>query len=663
MSNHQRLTQAAALHARGDLKGALAEAQAFLKASPDDPVALQFVGVLSCQSGDLRRGADYLRKSIRAGGDTADNRLNLARALCELGDYAEAETVCAPRPGQKSSPALERMRADIVKAQGRLGEAIWSYQDLVEAEPGNFEAWNNLGNARHDAGDLEGALTALKEAARLQPASARVHLNLAQVLMTSGRHDDALGLFAEAVRLEPGDSTAAFEMGKALQRIGRSKEALVPLADAARIRRTDPEVFVEIGRVFSSLNNLKQAEQSFKVALQVQPRFAPAYLNLAILLEKANRLDELAALLAKAAAAGVKGDDLEYARALLLRRQGKLEEALRLAQGSRPESLDGAFRAEFIGELADRLGDAATAFAAFDEMNRVTAGTPEATAYYGSEHRLYVEQLTASTTAAAVAGWSAARPDPVPPSPAFLVGFLRSGTTLLDTMLMGHPDTHVLEEEPLLARLDAALSGRSLADLDGETLNGLRAEYFRGVREIAPGVPAGRLLIDKNPLYTLRGPLIHRVFPDARFIFALRHPCDVVLSCFMQNFKISQMTASFLDLRNAALLYDRTMAFWEQCRPLFGLDVHTVRYEDLVEDVEGQMRPLLDWLGLPWDPNVLEHRKTAQERGYIRTPSYAQVTEQVYTRASGRWTRYRPQLEPVLPILAPWVERFGYSLD
>jgi tetratricopeptide (TPR) repeat protein len=662
MSNHQRLSQAAALHARGDIKGALAEAQAFLRASPADPVALQFVGVLTCQLGDLRLGVDYLRKSIEAGGDTPDNRLNLARALCELGEYAEAEALCAPRSGQPSSPALERMRADIVKAQGRLGEAIWSYQDLVEAEPENFEAWNNLGNVRHDAGDLEGALAALKEAARLQPRSARVHLNLAQVLMTSGRHDDALGLFAEAVRLEPGDATAAIEMGKALQRMGRSKEALVPLADAARIRRTDPDIFVEIGRVFFSLNNLKQAEQSFKVALQVQPRCAPAYLNLAILLEKANRVDELAALLAKAAAAGVKGDDLDYARALLLRRQGGLEEALRLAQASRPESLDGAFRAEFIGEVADRLGDPATAFAAFEEMNRITASYPEASAFYGSEHRLYVDQLAAAA-ADEMSGWSAARPDPIPPSPAFLVGFLRSGTTLLDTMLMGHPDAHVLEEEPLLARLEEALGGRSLDDLDGETLNRLRALYFEGVQEVAPGVPAKRLLIDKNPLYTLRGPLIQRVFPDARFIFALRHPCDVVLSCFMQNFKVSQMTASFLDLRDAAMLYDRAMAFWEQCRPLFGLNVHTVRYEDLVEDVEGQMRPLLDWLGLPWDPKVLDHQKTAAARGYIRTPSYAQVTEKVYTRASGRWARYRPYLEPVIPILAPWVERYGYRLD
>jgi hypothetical protein len=230
-------------------------------------------------------------------------------------------------------------------------------------------------------------------------------------------------------------------------------------------------------------------------------------------------------------------------------------------------------------------------------------------------------------------------------------------------MLMGHHGTVVLEEEPLLAQLEDMIGGRDLAGLDTPILDRLRAHYFEGVRNAAPSAASGKLLIDKNPLYTLRAPLIHRVFPDARFIFAIRHPCDVVLSCFMQNLKVSQMTASFLDLRDAALFYDRTMAYWEQCRGLFDLDVRAVRYEDLVEDVEMQVRPLLSWLGLRWDEKVLDHQKTAQERGYIRTPSYAQVTERVYTRARGRWTRYREQMEPVLPILAPWAERYGYGLD
>ena len=164
-------------------------------------------------------------------------------------------------------------------------------------------------------------------------------------------------------------------------------------------------------------------------------------------------------------------------------------------------------------------------------------------------------------------------------------------------------------------------------------------------------------------LATLRSPIIERLFPSAPIVFALRHPCDVVLSCFMQNFQVSEFMISFHDLESAALVYDAAMSFWKKARQIFPLRVHEIRYEDIVEDVEGQMRPLIDFLGLPWDDRILDHQTTAVERGYIRTPSYAQVTEKIYRRASGRWTRYRKHMEPVLPILAPWVEEFGYSLD
>jgi hypothetical protein len=103
------------------------------------------------------------------------------------------------------------------------------------------------------------------------------------------------------------------------------------------------------------------------------------------------------------------------------------------------------------------------------------------------------------------------------------------------------------------------------------------------------------------------------------------------------------------------------MEFWDRARAVMPLAVHTVRYEDMVQDLEGELRPLIAFLGLDWDDALLDHQKTAKDRGYIRTPSYAQVTEKIYTRSSGRWEGYRKHMEPVLPILEPWIERFGYE--
>jgi hypothetical protein len=155
--------------------------------------------------------------------------------------------------------------------------------------------------------------------------------------------------------------------------------------------------------------------------------------------------------------------------------------------------------------------------------------------------------------------------------------------------------------------------------------------------------------------------LIHRLFPDARFILSLRHPCDVALSCFMQGFELNDAMANFLSLEDTAALYDLVLTHWQRCRDVLPLQVHRLRYEQLVADPGAAMRPLIDFLGLDWRPETLDHRKTAAARGQISTPSYNQVTQNLYGHASGRWQRYRDQLAPVLPILLGWAGRRGYE--
>ena len=148
-------------------------------------------------------------------------------------------------------------------------------------------------------------------------------------------------------------------------------------------------------------------------------------------------------------------------------------------------------------------------------------------------------------------------------------------------------------------------------------------------------------MVDKHPLHMARMPLIHRLFPDAKIILVERHPCDAVLSCFMANFQLNHAMRSFTDLEEAARTYDAVFDAWTRAEALLPLQVHRIRYERMVEDLEGEMRPLLAFLGLPWDEKVLDNRASAAARGHVRTASYAQVTEPIYTRAAGRWERYR----------------------
>jgi hypothetical protein len=105
------------------------------------------------------------------------------------------------------------------------------------------------------------------------------------------------------------------------------------------------------------------------------------------------------------------------------------------------------------------------------------------------------------------------------------------------------------------------------------------------------------------------------------------------------------------------------LGYWHRAEEVFPLKVHRFRYENMIADRQGELAPLVEYLGLEWDDGLLDHRSAAAERGYVSTPSYAQVTEKLYTRASGRWQRYRRELEPVMPTLRPWVERLGYSVE
>jgi Sulfotransferase family len=155
--------------------------------------------------------------------------------------------------------------------------------------------------------------------------------------------------------------------------------------------------------------------------------------------------------------------------------------------------------------------------------------------------------------------------------------------------------------------------------------------------------------------------LIWRVFPDAKFILAVRHPCDVCLSCFMQNFALNQAMATFYSLESTAALYAKVMGLWQQYVQKLPIRYHRIRYEDLVSNFEHETRRLLDFLEVGWDDAVLQHTEHARKRGTISTPSYHQVTQPIYQHAKYRWKRYAKQLESVMETLQPYIEYFGYE--
>jgi hypothetical protein len=144
-------------------------------------------------------------------------------------------------------------------------------------------------------------------------------------------------------------------------------------------------------------------------------------------------------------------------------------------------------------------------------------------------------------------------------------------------------------------------------------------------------------------------------------VLAIRHPCDVILSCYQQHFRAPEFALLCRNLESLAHAYVRAFDYWFAEAAKLSPSVLELRYESLVEHFEAHARETVAFLGLEWHDALLDPARRARERGYISTPSYAQVTQPVTTKAVGRWQRYRRHFEPVLPILQPYLDRWGYA--
>jgi hypothetical protein len=249
---------------------------------------------------------------------------------------------------------------------------------------------------------------------------------------------------------------------------------------------------------------------------------------------------------------------------------------------------------------------------------------------------------------------------------AFIIGFPRSGTTLLGQILAAHPGCATLEEKPLLRRaltefIDRPGGLARFAALPETALAPYREAYWMAVRD--NGVdPDATFVIDQTALNTIHLPVIAKLFPEARFVFALRDPRDVVLSCFRRLFAVTPYLYEFLGLDSAAWFYDATMRLFGLYRERLGREIVEVRNEAIARDFAREARRLCDALDLGWDDAVL-HFSENRTGAAIATPSAMQLARGISTDGLGHWKAYARELAPVMPVLAPWVERYGYGQD
>jgi tetratricopeptide (TPR) repeat protein len=649
MANDPELAETLAAFQRGEIDRARELAERQLERTPDSPHLQHLLGLIECRSGNIESGIERLARASRAEPDNVPFRVMLTRALTDAGRPSEALEVAAPPVGQSQPElALWHARAEAADAALDWAASAEAWAMVATARPSDWRAWSNSGNALAALERWADAAQALRRAINLNPGENAIRRNLATALARAGFAGESAAEFRQVVEAEPGDTALRLTFARLLADLGREQESFAQFDEAARLTigtaGGDGAGMVEIALGPDGGNAVSEAQ-------------VEAVREIALLLERTNRMEALVKLLDEAQGRGLERERLGYPAAAVALRAGDADEARRLLALETPER-DPVRWHRLMTRIADAQGDSAAAFAEAQSMNHAVAGY-EGWRARGADYRRRLRTLESEITEQ----W-AAQLAPLAPglrrSPAFLVGFPRSGTTLLDTFLMGHPDTRVLEEVHMLGAAEREMgSVAGIPHRPQPQLERARHAYFAELdRHVERGFSG--LAVDKMPLNMLALPMIHALFPDAKVIFAQRHPCDCVLSCFMQGFVLNDAMASFLDIGDAADLYDAAMSLWSRSRDLLDQPVHSLAYEEMIEDPERALRPLIEFLGLDWRPELLDYRATAKARGAIITPSYDQVVQPLNRAPSGRWRRYEKHLEPILPVLLPWAERLGY---
>ena len=461
---------------------------------------------------------------------------------------------------------------------------------------------------------------------------------------------------------------AAYYFGRSLRVAGRPQDALTPLQAAMVENGLEVVSRYEIAICLTQLRRRNEAIEHYKAILALQADNVQVTANLASLLERENLLDEAASRVDEALSMDPANETAQMTRATLDRRSGdylKAAQQLRQLIPGIKHPINRSIAWNQLGQSLEGQEDWDRAYDAFSESNQILKENhPGSSPNPRDPHGLKtIVRIQAWLKENPIADWNTSAESDVG-SLAFLVGFPRSGTTLLDRMLSAHPDIEVLEEKSLFSRLHQDWSEpgtlEALADVNAEQIADAR-DIYRQKMSRHRHQPQRSLVIDKLPLNLAYMFLINRLFPEAPIIFLQRHPLDVCISCFSQAFELEASMAYFLDIQDTAQYYDAVMQVAALSTDQISNPLHSLHYEDLVTDPEPQLKSILGFLALEWNDSMLQYR---QQGGVetSNTPSYQQVSQPLHSRSVGKWRHYSKQLDPILSDLQPWVKCLGYDL-
>jgi len=503
---------------------------------------------------------------------------------------------------------------------GKLDYSIEFLTRATEIEPENAIAHGFLGAAYLETNQLQEAETRLRKSISLNDTLIDPLLNLSTVLINSNRYAEAAEYLAKAIAVKPSEAKIYADLAICNGELGHYQEAIEYGEKAIKLNSGNVSAFLYLGRVYSVLGQPDTATKYYEKAIKLNKTLGQAYEGIS----KVRKYSE-------------------SDRALI----NKFKKALTQSM----PAIDRSHINFAIGKMLDDCDDWEEAFKFYHQANLLMKKTND----YTPPHIITNAMKKVFTSDFLKKVESGDNSDV---TPVFIVGMPRSGTTLIEQIIASHPqakgagelkDIGVYSEE-IFANDDYT----SIQHIISQGLNSdIRHQYIdRYMQVLRNGRDSSDCITNKTPDNYICLGLIRWLFPEAKIIHSIRNPLDTCLSCYFQAFTEVEWSFDLEWISKRYKFYRETMAHWKSVLPEGA--ILDIEYESLVEDPESNIREIIEFCGLEWDPACLDFSKTKR---VVTTASLSQVRQPVYKTSKLRFKNYATHLKDLAKSLSKYLQQ------
>ena len=482
-----------------------------------------------------------------------------------------------------------------------------------------------------------------------------------------GDFKKSINYYEKSILLDPNYSPAFCNLGIIYDKLNNKNLAVKNYLEAIKKDPKNFKAYYNLGNCYLKNSDIENAEKNYYLSIDIRSDNIHPYINLFQIYDRSNNLKKLDIILKKAQNIFHKNPIILFFEGISEFRKNNFQNAIKIFEKLETDQIDiskNIVKNNTLAKCFDNLGMYDDAFKFFEKSNSLMQEMYK-DKFEKKEYIKLVDERLNFFSQPNFKKWKPVSHINNYQDPVFLVGFPRSGTTLLDTILRTHDSIKVFEEEPLVDKVIDKLHNyinkdfTKLDEIEESTIFELRSLYFENREKLLP-TDKHKLYIDKLPLNIIFIGEINKIFPNSKFILALRNPYDSILSCFMQPFVPNNAMSNFYNLEDAILIYDKIMQLWSFYEEKLDINTHIIKYEEVVNNFDLSISALLKFLEIDWSDKLKEFYKTAEKRGIINTPSYNQINQPLYQKSIDRWKNYKKYFSGLEPSLIKWNSKFNY---